>query len=164
MTGSPETPTLFRITDLETSGTGPNDAVVEIGVVDLVGGETIIVGSDLVRPPVPVSPEASAIHQIVDDDVSQCMDDCEKLKCSRVFEAWVRSVPYTYRSRFFRHECRSVRTSLLNDVLASTEIPFQVPYEPQIQGTRAQGQLPKIGRVRITSKNCIRLGTTLALY
>jgi exodeoxyribonuclease X len=67
MTGSPETPTLFRITDLETSGTGPNDAVVEIGAVDLVGGEMVIVGSDLVRPPV-----ASAIHQITDEDVTRC--------------------------------------------------------------------------------------------
>ena len=101
MTGSPETPTLFRITDLETSGTGPNDAVVEIRAVDLVGGETIIVGSDLVRPPVPVSPEASAIHQIVDDDVSQCMDDCEKLKCSRVFEAWSGRSPIRTDLAFF---------------------------------------------------------------
>ena len=72
MTGSPETPTLFRITDLETSGTGPNDAVVEIGVVDLVGGEIVIVGSDLVRPPDAIPPQASAIHQITDNDVSWC--------------------------------------------------------------------------------------------
>ena len=72
MTGSPETPTLFRITDLETSGTGPNDAVVEIGAVDLAGGEIVIVGSDLIRPPVAIPPQASAIHQITDDDVSRC--------------------------------------------------------------------------------------------
>jgi DNA polymerase III epsilon subunit-like protein len=72
MTGSPGTLTLFRITDLETSGTGPNDAVVEIGVVDLVGGEIVIVGSDLVRPPDAIPPQASAIHQITDNDVSWC--------------------------------------------------------------------------------------------
>jgi exodeoxyribonuclease X len=65
-------PTRFRIVDLETTGTTPNDAVVEIGAVDLVGGEIILIGSDLVRPPVPIPPQASAIHQITDDDVSRC--------------------------------------------------------------------------------------------
>ena len=64
--------THFRIVDLETTGTTPNDAVVEIGAVYLVGEEIIPVGSDLVRPPVPIPPQASAIHQITDDDVSGC--------------------------------------------------------------------------------------------
>jgi len=45
---------------------------VEIGAVDLIGREIIPVGSDLVRPPIPIPPEASAIHQIADDDVSRC--------------------------------------------------------------------------------------------
>jgi exodeoxyribonuclease X len=61
----------LRIIDLETTGTCPDDAVVEIGAVDLVGGEIVPIGSDLVRPLVPIPPEASAIHQIVDDDVSR---------------------------------------------------------------------------------------------
>ena len=55
-------PTRFKIVDLETTGTTPNDAVVEIGAIDLVGGEIILIGSDLVRPPVPIPPQASAIH------------------------------------------------------------------------------------------------------
>jgi len=71
MASSSDTPTRFRIVDLETTGTTPNDAVVEIGAVDLVGREIIPIGSDLVRPPVPIPPEASAIHQITDTDVSR---------------------------------------------------------------------------------------------
>src|SRR4028118_1598086 len=67
-------PTRFRIVDLETTGTTPNDAVVEIGAIDLVGGEIILIGSDLVRPPVPIPPQASAIHQTTDDDVSRCLE------------------------------------------------------------------------------------------
>src|SRR5215207_838042 len=72
MASSPETLTHFRIVDVETTGTTPNDAVVEIGAVDLIGSEIIPIGSDLVRPPVPIPPQASAIHQITDDDVSRC--------------------------------------------------------------------------------------------
>ncbi len=72
MASSTDEPTRFRIVDLETTGTAPNDAVVEIGAVDLVGGEIILIGSDLVPPPAPIPPQASAIHQITDDDVSRC--------------------------------------------------------------------------------------------
>jgi exodeoxyribonuclease X len=72
MASSTDEPTRFRIVDLETTGTTPNDAVVEIGAVDLVGGEIILSGSDLVPPPAPIPPQASAIHQITDDDVSRC--------------------------------------------------------------------------------------------
>ena len=64
MATSLDTLTPFRIVDVETTGTTPNDAVVEIGAVDLVGGEIIPIGSDLVRPPVPIPPQASPIHQI----------------------------------------------------------------------------------------------------
>ena len=63
-------PTRFRIVDLETTGTTPNDAVVEIAAVDLLGEQIIPVGSDLVRPPIPIPPQASAVHHITDDDVS----------------------------------------------------------------------------------------------
>jgi exodeoxyribonuclease X len=72
MASSTDEPTRFRIVDLETTGTAPNDAVVEIGAVDLVGGEIILIGSDLVPPPAPIPPQASAIHQFTDDDVSRC--------------------------------------------------------------------------------------------
>jgi len=49
MTTGSNRPTHFRILDVETTGLGPDDAVVEIGAVDLVNGEVIPVGSDLVR-------------------------------------------------------------------------------------------------------------------
>ena len=72
MATSSDKPAHFRIIDLETTGTTLNDAVVEIGAVDLVGGEIIPIGSDLVRPPIPIPPQASAIHHITDEDVAHC--------------------------------------------------------------------------------------------
>src|SRR5918997_3105889 len=72
MASSSDKFTRFRIIDVETTGTNANDAVVEIGAFDLIGQEIIVIGSDLVRPPVPIPPEASAVHQITDDDVSGC--------------------------------------------------------------------------------------------
>src|SRR5215207_374874 len=65
-------PTRFRIVDLETTGTTPNDAVVEIAAVNLLGEQIIPIGSDLVRPPIPIPPQASAVHHITDDDVGEC--------------------------------------------------------------------------------------------
>jgi exodeoxyribonuclease X len=46
--------------------------VVEIGAVDVIGREIIPIGSDLVRPPVPIPPQASAIHHIRDAEVGAC--------------------------------------------------------------------------------------------
>ena len=62
-------PARFRVIDLETTGTTADDAVVEIAAVDLVGDEILPVRADLVRPPIPIPPEASAIHHITDEDV-----------------------------------------------------------------------------------------------
>ena len=56
----------IRVVDLETTGTSSTDAIVEIAAVDLVGDEIIVIGSDLVKPFVPIPPEASAIHHITD--------------------------------------------------------------------------------------------------
>jgi exodeoxyribonuclease X len=72
MASSSERPTRLRVIDLETTGTTPDDTVVEIGAVDLIGREIIPIGSDLVRPPVPIPPQASAIHHITDEDVAHC--------------------------------------------------------------------------------------------
>jgi DNA polymerase III epsilon subunit-like protein len=38
--------------------------VVEIAAVDLIGHEIVPIGSSLVRPPIPIPPQASAIHHI----------------------------------------------------------------------------------------------------
>jgi exodeoxyribonuclease X len=70
MASSSDTLTRFRLIDLETTGTGPDDHVVEIAAVDFIGSDIQIVSSDLVRPPIPIPPEASAVHHITDDDVS----------------------------------------------------------------------------------------------
>jgi exodeoxyribonuclease X len=69
MDSSSDKPAHFRIVDLETTGTGPDDHVVEIAAVDLMGDEIAPVGSDLVRPPTRIPPQASAVHHITDEDV-----------------------------------------------------------------------------------------------
>ena len=61
MASHSDKPAHFRIVDLETTGTTPNDAVVEIGAVDVIGREIVPIGSDLVRRPIHIPPEASAI-------------------------------------------------------------------------------------------------------
>lgn len=65
-------PVRIRVIDLETTGTLATDHIVEIAAVDIVEGEIIPVGSHLIRPPVPIPPEASAIHHLVDEDVEWC--------------------------------------------------------------------------------------------
>ena len=61
----------IRCIDIETTGIDPTaDAVVEIASVDLLreGGITNQQGT-LVRPRVPVPPEASAVHHLIDADL-----------------------------------------------------------------------------------------------
>ncbi len=65
-------PLRFRIIDLETTGTSADDHVVEIAAVDLIGGDIVPIGSDLVRPAISIPPEASAIHHITNEDVVGC--------------------------------------------------------------------------------------------
>jgi DNA polymerase III epsilon subunit-like protein len=64
--------TRIRVLDLETTGISPDDAIIEIAAVDLIGPYIVIVGSDLVRSPVPIPPQASAVHHITDADVLHC--------------------------------------------------------------------------------------------
>jgi len=44
MTIHSDKPTRFRVLDLETTGISPDDAVVEIAAVDLIGREIVIIG------------------------------------------------------------------------------------------------------------------------
>jgi exodeoxyribonuclease X len=71
--------TRIRVIDLETTGITVDDAVVEIAAVDIVGNQIIIIGSDLVRPPIPIPPNASAVHHITDADVMHCPPVEERL-------------------------------------------------------------------------------------
>lgn len=65
---------LIRAIDLETTGTEPTDAVVEVGCIDLLAEPLSINTASsyetLVNPERPIPPEASAVHHIVDEDVA----------------------------------------------------------------------------------------------
>jgi len=64
---------LFTVIDTETTGTNPeNDALIDIAAIDVENG----IVSDkprisFIKPPIPIPPEASAVHHIVDADVAQ---------------------------------------------------------------------------------------------
>jgi len=61
-----------RVIDIETTGTDPTvDAIIEIASVDLLKDGTIAnQRTALVRPPLPVPPEASAVHHLIDEDLA----------------------------------------------------------------------------------------------
>ena len=52
--------------DTETTGTGPSDLIIEVGIVD-VGGNVLYEG--LVNPGKPIPAESSAVNGITDEDV-----------------------------------------------------------------------------------------------
>ena len=62
---------IIRCLDIETTGLdAANDAIVEIASVDLGSdGSIISTAETLVQPGRPVSPAASAIHHLIDDDL-----------------------------------------------------------------------------------------------
>lgn len=62
----------IRIIDLETTGLLPTDRVVEIASVDLVDGAVGGITSRLCNPGIPIPPDLSAIHHIIDEDVADC--------------------------------------------------------------------------------------------
>lgn len=59
-------PEAFAILDLETTGLRGDVRTVEIGITDAAGAVLL---DTLVRPGIPIPPEATAIHHITDDDV-----------------------------------------------------------------------------------------------
>jgi exodeoxyribonuclease X len=61
-----------RVIDIETTGTDPEtDAIIEIASVDVLADGTIAnQRSTLVRPGIPVPPEASAVHHLLDEDLA----------------------------------------------------------------------------------------------
>lgn len=62
---------MIRVIDIETTGIDPaTDAVVEIASVDVKPGGVIANQQEtLVCPPIPIPPEASAVHHLLDADV-----------------------------------------------------------------------------------------------
>lgn len=68
---SPRRMTL-RIIDIETTGTSPaTDKVIEIASVDLTASHDLAnIQDTLVNPGIPIPPEASAVHHLIDADVA----------------------------------------------------------------------------------------------
>lgn len=73
---------LIRIVDLETTGFEPPAEVIEVGWSDLMAGGRDLAGEPtgwtvgppsavFVRPATPIPPETSAIHHIIDEDVTK---------------------------------------------------------------------------------------------
>jgi exodeoxyribonuclease X len=61
-----------RVIDIETTGTDPvADAIVEIASVDVLADGTVANRQEaLVCPPIPVPPEASAVHHLLYQDLT----------------------------------------------------------------------------------------------
>ena len=81
----------IRIIDIETTGTDPaNDTIIEIASVDLLRDGTITNRmSTLVRPGIPVPPESSAVHHLIDADVADAPHLDEVLNQIRGADAYV---------------------------------------------------------------------------
>jgi len=81
-----------RVIDIETTGTDPTvDATIEIASVDLLKDGTIAnQRTALVRPPLPVPPEASAVHHLIDEDLAFAPTLDEVLDQFRGADAYVR--------------------------------------------------------------------------
>ena len=80
-----------RVIDIETTGTDPTvDAVIEIASVDLLKDGTIAnQRTALVRPPLRVPPEASAVHHLIDEDLAFAPELGEVLDQFRGADAYV---------------------------------------------------------------------------
>jgi exodeoxyribonuclease X len=64
----------YTAVDLETTGTDPNqDHVIEWATVAYVASNVLATDTRLVKPPIPIPPETSAIHHIIDDDVTDAL-------------------------------------------------------------------------------------------
>ena len=63
---------MLRAIDTETTGTNPDtDHVIEVATVDILpGGKIANQQSFLICAPVPISPASSAIHHLLDEDVT----------------------------------------------------------------------------------------------
>lgn len=76
----------IAVVDVETTGLDPEkDRVVEIAAAIVEDGRVVFSRSEFVNPGIPIPPEASGIHHIIDDDVSGAPQLAEAL--DRVFGA-----------------------------------------------------------------------------
>jgi DNA polymerase III epsilon subunit-like protein len=89
----------IRIIDLETTGLDPTAHVVEVGSVDLLPDGSIGKYQEhLIKPPVPIPPEARAVHHISDEDVAQAKpwpSVCSTFLIATIVLGLLRSQPTT---------------------------------------------------------------------
>lgn len=68
--------TIFAVIDIETTGLDPDeDAIVEIARVDVSSNGFVLgeVNESLIKPPMKIPPQASAVHHITDFDVTHML-------------------------------------------------------------------------------------------
>lgn len=125
---------LIRVVDLETCGLEPPAGICEIGFCDLVkDGQEWIVGRPanlLVDPGMPIPPETSAVHHIVDEDVAGAPDFAAAARV--VFFDEERML--TPRERFLAQGFRPdyvIDRGLLED---GTEIPLTLEQQGRMCG------------------------------
>src|SRR5262245_2393614 len=89
--GKPSAHMTLRVIDIETTGIDPaSDAIIEIASVDLLRDGTITnQRSTLVQPPIPVPPESSAVHHLIDEDLTFAPQLDEVLDQFRGADAYV---------------------------------------------------------------------------
>jgi exodeoxyribonuclease X len=82
---------VVRVIDIETTGTNPEqDAVIEIASVDAQADGTITNQvSTLVRPGIPVPAEASAVHHLLDEDLTSAPPLMNAIHLFRGADAYV---------------------------------------------------------------------------
>ena len=82
---------VVRVIDIETTGTDPvADAVIEVASVDVLADGTITNRqSTLVRPGIPIPPEASAVHHLIDEDLADAPPLMNAIHLFRVADAYV---------------------------------------------------------------------------
>lgn len=87
----------FLVIDTETTGTDPaKDQVVELGfaVTDLGAIGSMQSDAYLCKPTVPISPEASAVHHLIDDDLEYEEPLEATLSFLREMPRWTEAVAY----------------------------------------------------------------------
>jgi exodeoxyribonuclease X len=81
----------LRIIDIETTGTDPvTNSIIEIASVDLLADGTIANRqATFVRPGIPVPPEASAVHHLLDEDIAGAPPLMDVVEMFRGADAYV---------------------------------------------------------------------------
>lgn len=99
----------IRVCDLETTGFEATDHVVEIAAYDLEYGKVTFVTERYVKPPVPIPPVTSAIHHIIDEDVTDAKPWAE------VYPQFIDDKLDAYAAHNSRFEAQWLTPTVLNN-------------------------------------------------